>query len=82
MIGHPGWCAFSQHTSRRVHYSITIAAGPVWAVLCQTGDKTPRLIMATVVDGRAHTVTMSIDEAAMLSAGLVEPARPHLNGSN
>jgi hypothetical protein len=68
--GHPRWCALSQYTSRRIHYSITIQAGPASVVLAQANGHDPVLMLATIVDRSKQHVSLTLDQAAVLSAGL------------
>jgi hypothetical protein len=68
--GHPRWCALSQHTSKRIHYSVTIQAGPAQVVLAQANGHDPVLMLATTVDRSKQRVSLTLDEAGVLSAGL------------
>lgn len=70
MNGHPRWCSLTAHTSKRIHYSITVQAGPTRVVLAQANGHDPVLMLETSVDRSRQHVSLTLDEAGVLSAGL------------
>ena len=65
---HPKWCALPAHTSKRIHYSITVTAGAVSVALRQAGEQPPTVMVSLA---GVPAASLTLDQAQALNAGLI-----------